>query len=535
VKKAKILPFSSAPRSERADSVLRSQVEPQRVFAVAEQLRAGRLNIEDVIESLSDGFALYDPEDRLVLWNRRFAEILSHAKGIMYPGIPFETLVKKCAQEHFASGLISEEQRDGWIEEARRYHRLGETYERLTPNGKCYLVSRRISGEGYTAVVWTDTTKQREAQNALQESEQAYRALFERSGQGIVVLSARKILKVNSALSRIFGLESPEQIRTIRDLDRWILAPERSRFQEIRRQHFRGNHAVTDFELQGQGEDGKHVWLHVTATAVKWKEDSALQLTFLDISDSRQFAEDLIGLKLESIGVMARGIAMEFQKLQSAIMSQVRLAKMEAYATGHETIYDSLTAAERFGENLEELIQQLLFLYRSGAPFKESISVEELVKDSLPDSITDTSGVLPIKRNKASVRIDFSGNLRPVRVDKGQVIQALHSLIDQGIKAMPFGGELTLSAENTEVHEKKRSTPLSPGRYVRVSITDQGEGVPSSALNRLFDPYFPTRDEPPGLALASAFSIIKNHGGTITVSSRVGRGTRMNVFLPADD
>jgi PAS domain S-box-containing protein len=533
-----VVPFSAdakTPVAERESLASPERQARTRVYAVADQLRAGQFKIEDVIESLSDGFALYDPEDRLVLWNTRFAEILAHANDIMYPGIPFETLVKKCAQEHFLGGLITEAQRDAWIDEARRYHHNGETYERLTPNGKSYLVSRRISPEGFTAVVWTENTNQRHAQLALQESEQAYRALFERSAQGIVVQSARRFIKANAALARIFCLASPEEIRSPRDLDRLIIPGDRSRLQHIRRQHLRGSHDVTDLDLQGIRRDGQHVWLHVTVTPIQWKDEHALQLAFLDITESKRFAEDLIALKLESIGVMARGIAMEFQKLQSAIMSQVRIAKMESYAMGQETIYNALTIAERFGGDLEELIQQLLYLYRAGSPLKETTRVEELIRSSLPPSITDSNGVLPMKRNRVSVRIEFAGNLDPVWVDKGQMIQALHLLIDQGIKSMPFGGELTVSAENVEVQEKKKSAPVMPGKYVRVTITDQGPGVPANVLARLFDPYFPTRNEPPGMALASAFSIVKNHGGTITVHSREGKGTRMNVFLPTQD
>ncbi|MDH5752068.1 MAG: PAS-domain containing protein, partial [Deltaproteobacteria bacterium] len=126
------------------------------LFSVDEQLSVADFNISDVVESLSDGFALYDANDNLVLWNSKFANIISHAKDILRPGVAFRELVAKCAHEHVVNGLINQEQRDIWINEACEFQRECGTYERETPDGKCYLVSRRKTSEGLIAVVWTD-------------------------------------------------------------------------------------------------------------------------------------------------------------------------------------------------------------------------------------------------------------------------------------------------------------------------------------------------------------------------------------------
>ena len=99
---------------------------------------------------------------------------------------------------------------------------------------------------------------------------------------------------------------------------------------------------------------------------------------------------------------------------------------------------------------------------------------------------------------------------------------------------MHAGGTLKLIAENFAIHEKTRGIPLPPGKYVRIAIIDQGIGIPEEFLDRIFDPYFSPNQNQGGLALASAYSIVKHHGGAITVASRPGRGTRLNVFLPVE-
>jgi signal transduction histidine kinase len=118
-------------------------------------------------------------------------------------------------------------------------------------------------------------------------------------------------------------------------------------------------------------------------------------------------------------------------------------------------------------------------------------------------------------------------------VDKGQLIGVLRSLIDNGIAAMPFGGTLEIAEENVDLEGKAKGVPLPAGKYIKIGISDQGRGVAEDSLERIFDPYFTPHQRKIGLAMASAYSVVKHHGGALTVSSRSGKGTRMNVFLPA--
>ena len=144
----------------------------------------------------------------------------------------------------------------------------------------------------------------------------------------------------------------------------------------------------------------------------------------------------------------------------------------------------------------------------------------------------ESAKVVPLHKKNTNFKIDIAGGLSPVRVDRSQIKKILRTLIDHGFQSMHSGGTLKLIAENFAISEKTRGIPLPPGKYVKIAIIDQGNGVPEELLDKIFDPYFSANQNKGGLALASAYSIVKHHGGAITVSSRPGKGTRLNVFLP---
>jgi CheY-like chemotaxis protein len=121
-----------------------------------------------------------------------------------------------------------------------------------------------------------------------------------------------------------------------------------------------------------------------------------------------------------------------------------------------------------------------------------------------------------------------------VEVDEGQMSQVINNLIINADQAMPEGGVIMVSTENVVIDEKG-SLPLSPGRYVRISIRDQGIGIPESHIAKIFDPYFSTKEKGSGIGLTTVYSIIKKHDGHITVESKVGAGSVFYIYLPASE
>jgi CheY-like chemotaxis protein len=158
--------------------------------------------------------------------------------------------------------------------------------------------------------------------------------------------------------------------------------------------------------------------------------------------------------------------------------------------------------------------------------------------------VKKTTAVGPMLREAASLALrgtnvtctsHVASDLWAVSADESQIIQVFNNIVTNAQQAMPCGGTIEIRAENVcEAGQRwERSLSVEPGRYVRVSISDRGIGIPDEHLSRIFDPYFTTKQSGRGLGLATSYSIIKNHGGFVAVDSKAGRGTTIAVSLPA--
>jgi CheY-like chemotaxis protein len=132
-------------------------------------------------------------------------------------------------------------------------------------------------------------------------------------------------------------------------------------------------------------------------------------------------------------------------------------------------------------------------------------------------------------------RFSFAADVWSAEVDVTQTGQVVHNLVLNAMQAMPRGGLVTIGLENVSVTttEQWRAVPVAPGDYVRLSVQDTGVGIDPQHLGRIFDPYYTTKEKAAGLGLAISYSIVRAHGGAITVDSRPGHGSRFDVYLPA--
>jgi CheY-like chemotaxis protein len=173
----------------------------------------------------------------------------------------------------------------------------------------------------------------------------------------------------------------------------------------------------------------------------------------------------------------------------------------------------------------KDLTQQLLTFSRGGAPITEPFSIGDFLKESASFALSGSN-----------IRCEFfiPDDLQNIEADKGQINQVIHNIVLNAEQAMPDGGVIRVGAENRVVGPGSE-LPLQEGKFVKVFIEDHGHGISQNDLPRIFDPYFSTRERGSGLGLASAYSIVKRHGGHISVTSKVGVGTTFEVYLPASD
>lgn len=241
-----------------------------------------------------------------------------------------------------------------------------------------------------------------------------------------------------------------------------------------------------------------------------------------DISEKKRGEEEILrGQKLESLGMLAGGIAHDFNNLLTAILGNISLAK--SYLSPSDKAFERLDAAARAGERAQELTGQLLTFSRGGAPIKKKASIGEMLRDSV---------IFALRGSNVQHVFSISDDLWKAEVDGTQMHQVIHSLAMNAIQAMPEGGTVRVEAENVELRGDQ-VLPLKDGRYIRIAIRDYGVGIDRETLDRIFDPYFTTKDTGSGMGLATAYSIVKQHGGLMTVRSRVGAGSIFYVYLPA--
>ena len=282
------------------------------------------------------------------------------------------------------------------------------------------------------------------------------------------------------------------------------------------------NHAIV------VSREGVERLIEISASPIRDKTNRKLGtvLVFRDITEKEHLeAERRKAEKLESLGVAAGGIAHDFNNLLTAIIGNLSLSLITL--PPDDDMYERLGAAKKASLRAQELAQQLLTFAKGGAPIKKTASIGQLIQDTVTFSIRGSS-----------IRSDFETpeDLWPVEVDSGQISQVVNNLAINAEQAMPAGGTLRVKCENFFLPEENATlSPLRVGKYVKITVRDEGIGIPEEYLKKIFDPYFTTKPKGSGLGLATSYSIVKNHEGLITVESKVGMGSEFSIYLPATD
>lgn len=244
-------------------------------------------------------------------------------------------------------------------------------------------------------------------------------------------------------------------------------------------------------------------------------------LVFRDVTEEKRTNEELTKVrKLESVGILAGGIAHDFNNILGAILGNIELAEMSL--TRSAEARPLLQEAKKASIRARDLTQQLLTFSKGGDPVKRSSSLAKVITDS-------ANFVL----HGSSVHCDYDipDNLWNAEIDTGQISQVIQNIIINARDAMPDGGVIELSCQNITSHGAPH-LPQLPKSYIKTTIRDSGCGITENYLDKIFDPYFSTKQMGSGLGLAICHSIIKKHDGSISVQSTLDEGTTFTLYLP---
>lgn len=245
-----------------------------------------------------------------------------------------------------------------------------------------------------------------------------------------------------------------------------------------------------------------------------------------DISERKRWEEhSQQASKLEMVGLLAGGIAHDFNNILTAIAGNLSLAKTQAGIEGN--VLEHVLSAERATLRARDLTYQLLTFARGGAPVRKSASIVELIQETAE---------FALRGRRSICNFNLPSDTWPAEVDEGQISQVIQNLILNADQAMPAGGTVHITSHNVEiVHGDENPRTLGAGRYVAITIRDEGIGIPSEIRSKIFDPYFTTKRSGSGLGLATSYSIIKKHLGEFEVESTPGAGSTFRFYLPASD
>lgn len=372
--------------------------------------------------------------------------------------------------------------------------------------------------------VMHDITERRIRERQTQSLNERFQAIINSSPLALIILDFDGAVTLwNPAAEKMFGWTEQETLA--RPL---VIVPE-GRQEEFRSilDALRLGKSIVSLVSQRRTRDGRLIDVSISGSPVLDRDGNVLSYlgVFEDITERRRMEADLLtAQKLETVGLLAGGIAHDFNNTLNVICGNVGLAKMVGVVSGRAV--EALTDAEAACETAHELSTRLLTFSRGGDPLLERHPVSEMIREAAklvmkPDTISLELGRM----------IDGA-----VEADRSQIAQVLRNLLINAIEAMPGGGVVRIDAQELKLEEHEVA-PLSSGAYVRISVADAGLGIPPENLPKIFDPYFSTKerfsDRGLGLGLAVCWSVVKKHGGAITVESTVGAGTVFHVYLRA--
>jgi PAS domain S-box-containing protein len=492
-------------------------------LALQEKLRATEALHESLVHTLPFFIFRKDLEGRFVFANERFCK---------YLGVPHDRIIGRGDLDLFPTELAAKYRRDDMlVRDSESNLDLIETNKGADGTVQyVHVVKSPIYGidgkvVGIQGVFW-DVTERRRAEEKLAAEKERLCVTLRSIGDGVVSIDTLgNITLMNQVAEELTGWSHAEaKGRPVTDIFKCV-DPKTREAQPCRLAHVldTGERNEPGHRTLLISRTGKEYLIEDRAAAVRDRQRQIIGavLVFQDITARQQLeTEATKSSRIESIGLLAGGIAHDFNNILTSILGNLSLLKFSKLTPD---VSSRVELAEKATLRARDLTQQLLTFAKGGAPVRQTASLREIVKES-----TDFA----LRGSKVRAEYDLATDLAPADVDTGQIHQVIHNLVLNAAQAMPEGGLVQIKACNYALMSRAEA-PLPPGEYIRISVRDEGPGIPAELLPKIFDPYFTTKRGGNGLGLATAFSIIKRHEGYLTAESTFGEGAVFHLYLPA--
>jgi len=494
------------------------------------ELEGAETHIRSVIDNILDGMITVDDSGVIRSMNPSAEKMFGCRDNEMIGHNLTRLVPKRYESEHDSKPVVC-----NWTELMGRTGgstlALGRTRKHVTFPVEMSLSEMIIDQQRVYVAMVRDVTERKRFEQQIAAEKESLGVTLRAIGDGVITTDVNgKVIMLNSEAEKLTGWSSKEGIgqplKSVFDVTIDLAAQ-----AKVQKSGYRSEAQSILLNLPESvtltSRDGNERVIEQVASPIRdnKNEVAGVVLVFRDIT-ARQRAETerRKAETLEQLGLLAGGIAHDFNNLLTAIIGNISLASV--LLPPNDEMAERLDDAKNASLRARDLAQQLLTFARGGTPIKKTASIGKLIQDTVSFSLRGS-------HNRSE--FEFGVDLSSAEIDAGQISQVIANLVVNADQAMPNGGTLHVSCENFSY--SATTTPAVPdlaaGDYVRIRIRDEGVGIPAKYMKRIFDPYFTTKPKGSGLGLATAYSIIKNHSGLMTVESEVHVGTTFTIYLPA--
>lgn len=518
------LPLRALQRRDAALALARQQAK-----ASADRADAAHHRLLEAMEAVGGGFALFDADDRLVIYNQQFPALFPAIADLIRPGASFEELVRAGVERGDTLDTAADPQ--AWIERRISAHRGARgTFLHRRAQGRWIVVNERALPDGGTLSSYLDITELKATEERLREQEQTLRLITEAVPVLIAYLDATERYRFINRVGeewharprdsiigkRLEEIADPRTYESLRPYVARVLAGEE--VQAEMKAHYPG--AVTRFVRLTYVP-------HICETG-QIKQIKGFFSLVEDITDEHRAREMLEqSQRMDAVGQLTSGIAHDFNNILGVILGNLEVLdeRLRDDSFLNALTQTALRATLRGGE----LTQRLLTFARKQDLEPRPVDLRALVEGAAGLFRSSLFQTIELKT-------DFADDLETAAVDAGQLEIALLNLIINARDAMPDGGTITIRGRNAKIERAQAQDGGNApgGEYVLLSVSDEGSGISEDIAKHVFEPFFTTKPvgAGSGLGLSMVYGFIKQSGGHITIESAEASGTTVGLYLP---
>lgn len=520
--------IATEDKLQEINETLEQRIEERTAAHTASEEAATKAHrrLLDTIESMDNGFALFDHNDRLALYNQQFTAMFPLIADLIQPGAHFEALAWAMTERHQNVDSVTDP--TDWVQRRLeiRKKQTGVFIHQMA-NGKWILVNSHRTADGQTMSNYVDITALKQTEEQLRASEEQLRLITDAMPVLIGYVDDTQHYRFINKIAEEWHKRPRAQ--TIGKTMKEILA--KGVYQKVRPQ-IEAALSGTEVSFEGKFAFADGARRYVRVNYIPHFDNGQKVRGFFalaeDITEQKETEARLHqAQKSEAIGQLTGGVAHDFNNLLGIILGNIELLQEDAVERGaSENLIAAALSATLRGK---ELTQRLLAFARQQPLNPQATNL---------NALASTTMELLRRTLEESVEIEtvLAGGLWEAMVDPNQLENALINLAINARDAMPSGGKLTVETANVRLDDAyaRENTEVRSGQYVMLAVTDTGVGMASGVETRVFDPFFTTKEvgKGSGLGLSMVYGFVKQSGGHVKIYTEEGAGTSVKLYLP---